>query len=200
MWSIDGDFHPHDIGLYFGGGSRDITYKSTHSLQFGRWNPNDLTYLETMRLNNNGEVLIGTSSSNNKKLYVNGSSGGTTSWNSSDLRYKKSILPIDNALKKVVSLRGVSYMWKDGDLKESKDFDNKRHYGVIAQDIEKEFPELIDHPGQNQMFKHVEYNGFAGIFIEAIKEQQLIIDSLTNDLNKLRDEFEQLKRVVIVKE
>ena len=50
MWTIDGDKHPHDIGLYFGGGTRDITYKSTHALQFGRWDPTNRIYYEAMRL------------------------------------------------------------------------------------------------------------------------------------------------------
>ena len=82
IWSIDGDYHPHDIGLYFGGGSRDITYKSTHALQFGRWDPSNRTYYEAMRLNSSGQLLINAtstpSSHNSYKLYVNGSSGGTT--------------------------------------------------------------------------------------------------------------------------
>jgi hypothetical protein len=200
MWSVDGDFHPHDIGLYFGGGSRDITYKSTHALQFGRWDPTSLTYYESMRLNSDGDLSIGTTNNNNKKFYVNGSSGGTSSWSSSDFRYKKDIVPIDNALNKLIKLKGVTYLWKDGDDKESKGFDNKRHYGVIAQDIEKEFPELVDHPGETDSFKHVEYNGFAGIFIEAIKEQQLVIDSLSKELINLRQEFNDLKAVIVVKE
>ena len=62
------------------------------------------------------------------------------------------------------------------------------------------FPELIDHPGETTNFKHVEYNGFAGVFIEAIKEQQQIIDSLTNELMQLRSDFELLKKAVVVKE
>lgn len=200
IWSIDGDFHPHDIGLYFGGGSRDITYKSTHALQFGRWDPTNLTYTESMRLSSNGDLSIGTANNNNKKFYVNGSSGGTSSWSSSDFRYKKDIVQIDNALNKLIKLKGVTYLWKDGDEKESKGFDNKRHYGVIAQDVEKEFPELVDHPGETTNFKHVEYNGFVGVFIEAIKEQQLTIDSLSKELIDLKQEFKELKRVVIVKE
>jgi hypothetical protein len=153
-----------------------------------------------MRLNSDGDLSIGTANNNNKKFYVNGSSGGTSSWSSSDFRYKKDIVPIDNALNKLIKLKGVTYLWKDGDDKESKGFDNKRHYGVIAQDVEKEFPELVDHPGETDSFKHVEYNGFAGVFIEAIKEQQRLIDSLSKELINLKQEFKDLKGVVVVKE
>ena len=204
IWSIDGDYHPHDIGLYFGGGSRDITYKSTHALQFGRWDPNNRTYDEAMRLNSSGQLLINAtstpSSHNNYKLYVSGSSGGTTNWNSSDLRWKENVYSIENALSRITKLRGVHYTWKLGDETESKGFDNKVHYGVIAQEVENYFPELIDNPGKTKAYKHVEYNGFVGIFIEAIKEQQNMIDSLSKELLQLKKEFDDFKKIAVVKQ
>ena len=200
IWSIDGDYHPHDIGLYFGGGSRDITYKSSHALQFGRWDPNNRNYYEAMRLNDAGQLSINTTSSNGKTFYVNGSAGGSTSWNSSDLRWKENVYPIENALSKITKLRGVHYTWKLGDETESKGFDDKVHYGVIAQEVENYFPELIDKPGKTKAYKHVEYNGFVGIFIEAIKEQQNILDSLSNELNQMKKEFEDFKKIAVVKQ
>ena len=204
IWSIDGDYHPHDIGLYFGGGSRDITYKSTHALQFGRWDPSNRTYDEAMRLNSSGQLLINAtstpSSHNNYKLYVSGSSGGTTAWNSSDLRWKENIYSIENALTRITKLRGVHYKWKLGDETESKGFDNKVHYGVIAQEVENYFPELIDNPGKTKAYKHVEYNGFVGIFIEAIKEQQNMIDSLSKELLQLKKEFDDFKKIAAFKQ
>ena len=39
--------------------------------------------------------------------------------------------------------------------------------GVIAQDIEELFPELVDN---DNSYKSVNYNGFVGPFIECIKE------------------------------
>jgi hypothetical protein len=128
-----------------------------------------------------------------KNFYVYGSAGGTTSWNSSDQRYKENINVIDNALKKLIGLRGVSYTWKNGDSSESNGFDDKKHYGVIAQEVEKQFPELIDHPGNTEKFKHVEYNGFIGIFIEAIKEQQKQLDKQSKLIMMLSKEINDLK-------
>ena len=200
MWSIDGDYHPHDIGLYFGGGSRDITYKSTHALQFGRWDPTNRNYYEAMRLNDAGQLSINTTSTNGKRFYVNGSAGGSTSWSSSDLRWKENVYPIENALSKITKLRGVHYTWKLGDETESKGFDDKVHYGVIAQEVENHFPELIDNPGNTKAYKHVEYNGFVGIFIEAIKEQQSTIDSLSKELIQMKKEFDNFKKIAVVKQ
>ncbi len=200
MWSIDGDYHPHDIGLYFGGGSRDITYKSTHALQFGRWDPTNRNYYEAMRLNDAGQLSINTTSTNGKRFYVNGSAGGSTSWSSSDLRWKENVYPIENALSKITKLRGVHYTWKLGDETESKGFDDKVHYGVIAQEVENYFPELIDNLGNTKAYKHVEYNGFVGIFIEAIKEQQSTIDSLSKELIQMKKEFDNFKKIAVVKQ
>ena len=67
--------------------------------------------------------------------------------------FSQNINVIDNALNKLIGLRGVTYVWKDGDATESKGFDDRKHYGVIAQEVEKQFPELIDHPGNTDKFK-----------------------------------------------
>ncbi len=193
IWTINGDKHPSDLGLHFSGGSRDINYLPTHALQFGQWDPDNLSYTERMRLNSSGSLSIGTTDPSGKKFYVNGSAGGTTNWNSSDIRYKENINVIDNALNKLIGLRGVTYVWKDGDETESKGFDDRMHYGVIAQEVEKQFPELIDHPGNTDKFKHVEYNGFVGIFIEAIKEQQKQLDKQSKMIMNLTNEIKLLK-------
>ena len=191
MWSIDGDKHPSDLGLHFSGGSRDISYLDGHALQIGQWDDEDLTWTERMRLNSNGQVSIGTTDPQGKMFYVNGSAGGTTSWNSSDARYKKNIKQLDGALARLLNMRGVTFEWINGDSKEKSGFDNRTHLGIIAQEVEREFPELIDYKGQTDKFKHVEYNGFTAIFIEAIKEQQIIINDLKEELGKLKKQLEE---------
>ena len=52
--------------------------------------------------------------------------------------------------------------------------------GVIAQELEKVFPELVK---QSDSHKSVNYNGLIGVLIEAIKEQQKQIEELKH-LNK----------------
>ncbi|NYZ70141.1 tail fiber domain-containing protein, partial [Endozoicomonas sp. SM1973] len=52
----------------------------------------------------------------------------------SDIRLKENPVRIDNSLEKVSKLKGVSFVWKK---------DNKKDIGVIAQDVEKVFPELV---------------------------------------------------------
>jgi|LULI01.1.fsa_nt_gb hypothetical protein len=84
----------------------------------------------------------------------------------SDERLKSDIQTIDNALDKVMNIRGVSY------TKQAE-----RGIGVIAQEIEKVLPEVVT----DGEYKSVAYGNIVGVLIEAIKEQQKQIDELKKD-------------------
>jgi hypothetical protein len=59
---------------------------------------------------------------------------------------------------------------------------NKPSVGVIAQDVEKVLPELVNQTNP----KSVNYDGLIGLVIEAIREQQ-------NEINTIKTEIENLK-------
>ena len=84
----------------------------------------------------------------------------------SDERLKSDIETIDNALDKVMNMRGVSY------TKQAE-----KGVGVIAQEIEKVLPEVVT----DGEYKSVAYGNIVGVLIEAIKEQQKQIDELKKD-------------------
>ena len=139
-----------------------------------------------------GNVGIGTTSPS-KRLYVEGSAGGTQAWNASDKREKTEIEPIENALENILEIRGISYRWKRGDEEESQGFDDKTHFGVIAQEVEAVYPELVDNPGITEKRKHVEYNGLVGILIEAVKELKMTNDSQQAQIEELRSMINDFK-------
>lgn len=91
----------------------------------------------------------------------------------SDIRLKKDIELIDEALNKLLQLRGVSYNWRVDEYPEMK-LSDKRDLGVIAQEVEKLFPEVVN--TDEEGYKSVEYSHLVPVLIEAIKEQQKIID------------------------
>ena len=91
----------------------------------------------------------------------------------SDINFKENVQTVDNALDKVISLRGVSFDWK-----ESK----KPSFGVIAQELEQVFPELV----HGESPKAVNYNGLVGILIESIKDMKQEIVSLNEDIQSLK--------------
>lgn len=80
----------------------------------------------------------------------------------SDERLKTNIRTIDNALDKVLQMRGVYY-----------DKDGTTSTGVVAQEIEKIFPEVV----LEGDFKSVAYGNIVGVLIEAIKELKQELDA-----------------------
>ena len=100
-----------------------------------------------------------------------------TDFNStSDINLKTNIKTIDDPLAKVIQLNGVSFDWKH--MQESS-------AGVIAQDVEKVLPEIVkDDPDGH---KSVNYNGLIGLLIEAVKEQNETIKTLSQKINTLEE-------------
>ena len=96
--------------------------------------------------------------------------GGTVTANS-DEKLKENVITIENALEKVLSLRGVEY-----DRIDSRD----HQIGVIAQEVEKVVPAVV----YGDKIKSVAYGNLVGLLIEAIKEQQKEIDELKINLHK----------------
>lgn len=115
---------------------------------------------------------------------ANGAFNGVVTSNgvalTSDAVFKKNILPISTPLDKVLNLTGLTYEWKNDEYKE-KGFAKGRHYGVIAQEIEKVLPEVVNTAPDGT--KAVAYTEIIPVLIEAIKEQQKQIIELKKRLD-----------------
>ena len=99
----------------------------------------------------------------------------------SDIRVKDNIEIIPNALSKVKAIRGVTFTRKDA-LEEDK---NKRHAGVIAQEVLEVLPEVVN--GSEDSVYSVAYGNMAALFIEAIKEQQAQIEEMKKEIKELKN-------------
>lgn len=93
----------------------------------------------------------------------------------SDVRYKKNIVEIPSVLDKLNKISGVYYDW-DTENFSNMDFSDDRQVGVIAQELEAVFPELVK--TKDDGYKVVAYDKLAPIVLQAVKEQQEIIDEL----------------------
>ncbi|MBI2966927.1 MAG: tail fiber domain-containing protein [Bacteroidetes bacterium] len=107
----------------------------------------------------------------------------------SDVRYKKDISPVKNALPDVLKLQGVRYNWRTDEFPD-KHFDNQRQIGFIAQDVEKIYPELVK--TDNNGFKSIDYGKLTPLLLEAIKEQEKQIEETGKEVKELRTQFEKL--------
>ena len=85
----------------------------------------------------------------------------------SDIRFKRNIASIENPLEKILSLRGVTYDWRRDEFPD-RHFTDKHQMGVIAQEVEAQFPEavLTDKDG----YKSVNYSSLVAPLIETVKE------------------------------
>jgi hypothetical protein len=157
-----------------------------------------------------GNVYIGGTTGNHFRFHTNGGvtyfdmNSGTINWREgsstryyfypstasmtingtltqySDIRYKENIVEIPDAINKIKSIRGVYYNRTDFNTEPTK-------IGVIAQEVEVLMPELILQAEDTDM-KSVSYNELTAVLVQAIKEQQTIIDDLKSRLETLENQ------------
>ena len=94
-------------------------------------------------------------------------------------------------LRKVLSLQGKSYEWKRDEFAR-ENFPEGRVTGVIAQEIEKVLPELVG--TRRDGYKGVAYQEIVPVLIEAVKEQQKIIDSQRKEISEIKVMLQGLKK------
>ena len=109
-------------------------------------------------------------------LDVNGPVQATVFYYSSDRRWKENIQAITNPLDKILALNGYSFDWKKT---------GKKDIGIIAQEVEKVFPELV--ATNNEGYKSVEYANLVAPLIEAIKELNTKVESQAKQIQTLQN-------------
>jgi len=116
--------------------------------------------------------------------YFNGSIYTTGTYESSDEKFKKNIVPVSQTLMELSNLNAVYYDWKTEEYPERK-FTGGKQIGFIAQEVEKSFPEIVKQDAEGN--KSINYSKFTPILVEAIKEQQNKIDELEERLKRLEE-------------
>jgi hypothetical protein len=117
--------------------------------------------------------------------------GGTSAWtNLSDKRLKKNILPLENSLDNILKMKGVSFDWRHDEFS-NKNLSKRHDIGVIAQELKEIYPEAVVKAPDG--FYAVSYTTLVPVLIEAIKEQQKIIDQLRNTEDESKKRIAQLE-------
>jgi hypothetical protein len=103
-------------------------------------------------------------------LYVTGSL-----YNTSDIRIKQNVVPLSaEKIAAITQLQTVSYNFKNS---------KETHLGLIAQDVETYFPELVK--SNLEGILSVNYSGFVPVLIGKIKELENKLSSVIDKLDKL---------------
>ncbi len=169
--------------MYDGGGNGGIYYEN-----YG-WS--------TYYLAGNRHLMINTSSDLGAELGVNGRIKSNGISETSDIRMKKDIFTIENPIEKVKQIRGVYFNWRTDEFKDKK-LDTTNQIGVIAQEVEKILPQVVS--SDNEGFKSVEYSKIVAVLIEAIKQQQAIIENQKLNIGTLEKDFKNLKSENIIRD
>jgi hypothetical protein len=107
----------------------------------------------------------------------------------SDAALKKNIVSLTDVIEKLKTLRGVYFDW---DLSENSGLllSEGRQIGVIAQEVEKVYPELVTI--NDRGYKMVDYTKLAPVLLEAIKEQQKQIEDQQKEIDELKAKVDRL--------
>ncbi|MEW6367466.1 MAG: tail fiber domain-containing protein [Acidobacteriota bacterium] len=122
---------------------------------------------ERVRIDSSGQVGVGT---NNPAfvLDVAGAAHASSFVTSSDARLKDNVIRLDQVLDKLEGVRGVSFDWNERYESLGRSTGH-REIGVIAQELEIAFPELVSQ-WSDQDYLAVDYGRLTAVLIEAVKE------------------------------
>ena len=178
-------------GLYIGSPSGSGTVVNKYALvteanagNVGIGTTSPVTALQVV-----GDIRVGTSGSNGCVQNFAGTAlAGTCS---SDARLKSNILPFAPILDKLVKLQPVHFDWN---IEQYPDyhFGPGRNSGLLAQDVEKVFPEMVSADARG--FKMVNYSELPYLTLAAIRELKTDNDALRTRLAALEARLARLER------
>ena len=119
----------------------------------------------------------------NGDVKVSGTLSATTVSTSSDLRFKNDIRDIDeSAIKALLSLHPVTYTFKRDSMLYLDEGEEKRtHYGMVAQEVKKVLPELVNEDGAGYL--SINYIELIPLLVNVIQKQQEQIEELQKVVN-----------------
>jgi hypothetical protein len=175
-------------GIYFLNEDGDVAF-------IRLYDDDNASYPSQMRISNNrpdGDIVLGTSNgavgigtAPAYELDVAGQAHASSFPVSSDARLKKNVKQLTNVLEKLEQIRGVSFDWNE--LYESLGRSTgHREIGVIAQEVETVFPELVT-TWSDEEYRAVDYSRLTAVLVEAIKELKAENEALKQRIDALED-------------
>lgn len=102
----------------------------------------------------------------------------------SDERYKKNIEEMEYVSDRFAKVRSVEYEWRTQEFPE-KSFHEKKELGVIAQEVQEQFPELVHEDEQGYL--KVDKTRLQAYAMKALKEQIIRNDKLEKENEQMKD-------------
>jgi Chaperone of endosialidase len=104
----------------------------------------------------------------------------------SDARLKTNVRPVEGALEKLERIRGVTYEAAETESPYAlAGLPGQPSIGVVAQEVEEVFPEVVSIYDPEQEYKAVDYDGLTSVLIEAVKELKAQNEELQSRIEAL---------------
>jgi len=138
--------------------------------------------------------------------YFDGDVFTSGSYYPSDRKIKKNIKTIADPISKLMNIRGIEYDMRVDEFPDYS-FDKRHKYGVVAQELEAVFPDMVAEksifttnctkdntkPVESMRIKTVNYSELIPVLIEAVKAQQGIIEELKKKNEDLEKRIKNLE-------
>ena len=179
------EFRYGTTAAFLNGGNEAMRLDNSNNLVVGTTSASGNGTILTLKHPSNATVW-GTGPNSNGTFLVYNASGvgvylgsGATSWSSSsDERTKTTIVPFENALEKVCTLRAGTGRYLKDEETVSRSF-------LIAQDVQAVLPEAVNIQDDEIGTLGLQYTDVIPLLVAAIKEQQALILSLTARITAL---------------
>ncbi len=154
-------------------------------------------------VHNNGGISVGANTTPQQTLHVAGTmrltqlisgsgnavyrnSSGDFVESSSDIRLKTDLQPLRNSLDKLTRINGYSYLWINDNV-------DKRDIGLVAQEVEAEFPELV-YQNESDGYYALKYDKLTAILVESIKELKILLDEARQENTEMRRKISAMEQ------
>ena len=160
-------------------------------LAIGQWNAFDDTIDGAAADPSHQAFVIGNGNGNGRSNAFEVLYDGTTTIAgdvviNSDMRLKANIISLGSTLSKLLQIDGKTYTMK-------KDENKKQKIGVLAQDVQKVFPELVS---ESNGIKSVNYQGLVPVLINALKEQDAKMKEQESKYLEQEKRLERLEHII----
>jgi hypothetical protein len=124
-----------------------------------------------------------------ERLHVAGNVLANDYLTKSDRRFKADIRNLENVLAKLDLINAVSFKWNE-ENESPNDVSDRRAIGVIAQEVEEVFPEMV-RTTEDGGYKSVSYNQLTAVLLEAVKELKKQNNELLERIDALERQLEK---------
>jgi len=182
-WTIFTHAQNGDLLIYNStGGTGSERFHITTAGDVGIGAPTPATKLQVV-----GDIRVGTTGTNGcVQNYSGGAISGTCS---SDARLKVNIQSFPPVLDRLAQLQPVTFNWRAAQYPEYH-FGPARTSGLIAQEVEKVFPELVTEDARG--LKQVNYSELPYLMLQGIRELKAENDSLREQMKSQQAQMSAL--------